>query len=49
MTLLKQKMVVLSNAFDEGALDIIAKRLRLGDKDIDEFMVTLMKMYKLNG
>ena len=26
------------NALDEGALDIIAKRLRLGGKDIDEFM-----------
>jgi hypothetical protein len=26
------------NALDEGALDIIAKRLRLGDKGADEFM-----------
>jgi hypothetical protein len=26
------------NALDEGALDIIAKRLRLGDKGVDEFM-----------
>jgi hypothetical protein len=26
------------NALDEGALDLIAKRLRLGGKDIDEFM-----------
>lgn len=26
------------NALDEGALDIIAKRLRLGDKNVDEFM-----------
>ena len=26
------------NALDEGALDIIAKRLRLGGKDIDDFM-----------
>ena len=26
------------NAIDEGALDIIAKRLRLGDKNVDEFM-----------
>jgi len=26
------------NALDEGALDVIAKRLRLGDKNVDEFM-----------
>jgi len=26
------------NALDEGALDIIAKRLRLGDKGVDDFM-----------
>jgi len=26
------------NSLDEGALDLIAKRLRLGGKDIDEFM-----------
>jgi len=26
------------NALDEGALDLIAKRLRLGGKDIDDFM-----------
>ncbi len=26
------------NALDEGALEIVAKRLRLGGKDIDEFM-----------
>ena len=26
------------NALDEGALDIVAKRLRLGDKNVDEFM-----------
>jgi hypothetical protein len=26
------------NALDEGALDIIAKKLRLGDKNVDEFM-----------
>lgn len=26
------------NAIDEGALDVIAKRLRLGDKNVDEFM-----------
>ena len=28
------------NALDEGALDIIAKRLRLGDKNVDEFMAS---------
>ena len=26
------------NALDEGALDIVAKKLRLGDKNVDEFM-----------
>src|SRR6056300_391634 len=26
------------NALDEGALDVISKRLRLGDKNVDEFM-----------
>ena len=26
------------NALDEGALDVIAKRLRLGDKNVDEFV-----------
>jgi len=26
------------NALDEGALDVIAKRLRLGDKNVDKFM-----------
>ncbi|MDA9732087.1 hypothetical protein N9U57_02565 [Candidatus Pelagibacter sp.] len=31
------------NALDEGALDIIAQRLRLGDKSVDEVMGTLPK------
>ena len=31
------------NALDEGALDIIAKRLKLGDKNVDEFMQGLPK------
>jgi hypothetical protein len=33
------------NALDEGALDIIAKRLRLGDKGVDEFMGSYSDMY----
>ena len=33
------------NALDEGALDIIAKRLRLGDKGVDEFMGNYDDMY----
>jgi hypothetical protein len=33
------------NALDEGALDIIAKRLRLGGKDIDDFMANFDPMY----
>ena len=33
------------NALDEGALDLIAKRLRLGDKGVDEFMGNYDDMY----
>ena len=33
------------NALDEGALDIIAKRLRLGNKGVDEFMGSYSDMY----
>ena len=33
------------NALDEGALDIVAKRLRLGDKGVDEFMGSYDDMY----
>ncbi len=33
------------NALDEGALDIIAKRLRLGDKGVDDFMGSYSDMY----
>ena len=33
------------NALDEGALDLIAKRLRLGDKGVDEFMGSYDDMY----
>ena len=33
------------NALDEGALDIVAKRLRLGDKGVDEFMGNYDDMY----
>jgi hypothetical protein len=33
------------NALDEGALDIIAKRLRLGDKGVNEFMGNYDDMY----
>ena len=33
------------NALDEGALDIVAKRLRLGGKDIEDFMRNYDDMY----
>ena len=33
------------SSLDEGALDLIAKRLRLGGKDIDEFMGNFDDMY----
>ena len=33
------------NALDEGALDIVAKRLRLGDKGVDEFMGSYDDIY----
>ena len=33
------------NALDEGALDIVAKRLRLGGKDIEDFMKNYDDMY----
>ena len=33
------------SSLDEGALDLIAKRLRLGGKDIDEFMGNYDDMY----
>ena len=33
------------SSLDEGALDLIAKRLRLGGKDIDEFMANFDDLY----